>query len=159
MKWNAKAIALSAVIAALYTLLTLAFAPIAFKEVQVRISEAMYALALFTPAAIPGLGVGCLVANILASPLGPIDWVLGTLATLIGATLVYLLRQQKPLLALLPPVLSNAVLVALVLAIAEGLPYIPSMLYIGLGEAIACLALGYPLYRALQRIGAQKWLV
>ena len=83
-----------AAIAALYVVLTLIFAPISFGEMQVRISEALTILPLFTPAAIPGLFVGCILANLLG---GAIVWdvVFGSLATLIGAVGGYLLRKNR----------------------------------------------------------------
>lgn len=88
----------AAVIAALYVVLTELFAPISFKEVQVRVSEMLTVLPAFTPAAIPGLAVGCLIANILGGALPP-DVVFGSLATLAGACGTYLvsraLRRNK----------------------------------------------------------------
>ena len=151
IKWNAKTIAFSAIIAALYIALTGLFAPIGFSNVQVRIAEALCALALFTPAAIPGLSVGCFVANIIWSPYGILDVLLGTLATFLGTLLIYAMRRGNRILALVPPVVTNALLVALVLNIAGHLPYLPTMLYVGLGEAISCLCLGYLFSKILDR--------
>ena len=87
-------LALSAVIAALYAVLTYAAAAmnLAFGAVQFRFSEALTVLPAFTPAAIPGLAVGCLISN-LASPLGVVDWVFGTLATLLAGIFSYLVRN------------------------------------------------------------------
>ena len=102
-------LALSAVIAALYAVLTYAAAAmnLAFGAVQFRFSA-------FTPAAIPGLAVGCLISN-LASPLGVVDWVFGTLATLLAGIFSYLVRnirwKEIPVLAPLPPVIFNALIV------------------------------------------------
>lgn len=89
-------LALSAVIAALYAVLTYAAAAVnlAYGPFQFRFSEALTVLPAFTPAAIPGLAVGCLLSN-LASPLGIVDWVFGTLATLLAACCTYMLRNVK----------------------------------------------------------------
>ena len=106
-------LALSAVIAALYAVLTYAAAAmnLAFGAVQFRFSEALTVLPAFTPAAIPGLAVGCLISN-LASPLGVVDWVFGTLATLLAGIFSYLVRnirwKEIPVLAPLPPVIFKA---------------------------------------------------
>ena len=111
-------LALSAVIAALYAVLTYAAAAmnLAFGAVQFRFSEALTVLPAFTPAAIPGLAVGCLISN-LASPLGVVDWVFGTLATLLAGIFSYLVRnirwKEIPVLAPLPPVISTPSLSAL----------------------------------------------
>ena len=83
-KENIKGLALAAMIAALYTMATGLFAPIAFRDFQVRISEALCALALFTPWAVPGMTLGCLLSNILWSPFGLLDILVGTLATLLA---------------------------------------------------------------------------
>ena len=84
----------AAMIAAIYVVLTYVFAPFSFGEVQVRISEALTILPVFTPAAIPGLFVGCLVGNILGGAILP-DIIFGSIATLIGAIGTYMLRQQR----------------------------------------------------------------
>ena len=99
----------AAVIAALYAALTLPFAPIAYGPVQFRISEALTILPYFTPAAIPGVTLGCLLSNILlGSPLP--DIVFGTIATLVGAIFSYRLRKHKYLVCV-PPILSNALII------------------------------------------------
>ena len=84
----------AAAIAAIYVVLTVAFAPISFGEVQIRFAEALTILPFFTPAAVPGLFVGCLIANILGGAILP-DIIFGSLATLIGAVGTYLLRKQS----------------------------------------------------------------
>ena len=135
-------LAQSAAIAALYVVLTLIFAPISFGEMQVRISEALTILPLFTPAAIPGLFVGCLLGNILG---GAIVWdvLFGSLATLIGAAGGYLLRKNRWLVPL-PTVLSNGVIVPFVLRYGYGvaLPIPLMMVYVAIGEIISCYVLG-----------------
>ena len=103
-------VAQAAVIAAIYVVLTLLFAPFSYGEVQVRLSEALTILPVFTPAAVPGLFVGCLLSNILGGCIVP-DIIFGSLATLTGAVFTYLLRNQSRFLAPLPPILANALIV------------------------------------------------
>ena len=92
----------AAMIAAIYVVLTFVFAPISFGEVQIRISEMLTVLPVFTPAAIPGLFVGCLIGNSTGGGLLP-DVIFGSLATLIGAVGTYYLRNSNRLFAVLPP--------------------------------------------------------
>ena len=134
----------AAVIAAVYVVLTLAINAfdLASGAIQVRISEALTILPYFTPAAIPGLFVGCLLSNFLTG--APIwDVVFGSLATLLGAAGTYMLRRQK-WLAPLPPVIANILIIPPVLHFAYGLPGgIPFfMLTVGIGEVISCGILG-----------------
>ena len=141
-----------AMIAALYVVLTTLFAPISFSEVQVRISEALTILPLFTPAAIPGLFIGCLLGNMLGGAALP-DILFGSLATLIGAYFTYKLRKASPFLGPVPPILSNTIIVSFVLRYAYGVPLpIPfMMLTVGIGEVLSCGVLGMILYFALKR--------
>ena len=143
-------IAQGALIAAAYVALTVAFAPFSFKEIQVRIAEALTILPVFTEAAIPGLAVGCLLANIIGGAVLP-DVIFGSLATLIGAVGTRMLRDRKPVLAVIPPVVSNMLIIPFVLRYAyEVLLPIPlMMLTVGIGEAISCGVLGLLLYKAL----------
>ena len=134
----------AAVIAALYTVLTMIAAgfDLASGAVQVRFSEALTILPFFTPAAIPGLTIGCLLSNILTGCALP-DIIFGTLATLIGALGTYALREHRWLCAL-PPIVSNAVIIPFVLTFAYHIPGgIPLfMLTVGAGELISCMGLG-----------------
>ena len=145
-------VAQAAVIAAIYVVLTLLFAPFSYGEVQVRLSEALTILPVFTPAAVPGLFVGCLLSNILGGCIVP-DIIFGSLATLIGAVFTYLLRNQSRFLAPLPPILANALIVPFVLRFGYQVPLpIPfMMLTVGIGEVISCGVLGMILYAALYR--------
>ena len=104
----------AALIAAVYVVLTLVFAPFSYGEIQVRISEALTILPFFTPAAIPGLFVGCILANLLGGAI-PLDIAFGSIATLIGAVFTYKLRNSSKWLAPVPPIVANAVLVPFVL--------------------------------------------
>ena len=143
----------SGVIAALYVVLTLIakFLGLDSGQIQLRLSEALCVLPVFLPAAVPGLTVGCLLANILC---GNIFWdvIFGTLATLLGAVGTRMLRN-RPLLALLPPILANTVIVPFVLAYAYGLPGgVPLfMLTVGMGEVLSCGVLGRVLWKALDK--------
>ena len=139
-------------IAAVYVVLTYVFAPFSFGEIQVRIAEALTILPLFTPAAVPGLFIGCLIGNILGGAILP-DIVFGSIATLIGAFGTYLLRNQLPVLAPLPPILANTVIVPFILHFGYGvaLPIPFLMLTIGIGEILSCGVLGIILYIALKK--------
>ncbi|MBR3069258.1 MAG: QueT transporter family protein [Lachnospiraceae bacterium] len=151
MSKNTAFITHAAAIAAIYVVLTLIFAPISYGEVQVRISEALTILPFFTPAAIPGLFIGCLIANFLGGSI-ILDVIFGSIATLIGAAGTYLLRNNR-WLAPLPPIISNTIIVPLVLRYGYGVPLpIPMlMLFIAIGEIISCYVLGEIVLSALLR--------
>lgn len=142
----------AAMIAAIYVVLTLVFQAISFGEIQVRIAEALTILPAFTPAAIPGLFIGCVLGNIFSGSILP-DIIFGSLATLIGACFTYLLRKQNRYLAPLPPIISNTIIVPLVLRYAYGfnLPIPFMMLTVGIGEVISCGVLGMILYTPLAK--------
>ena len=149
----------AAIIAALYVVLTWIanLAGMASGVIQVRLSEALTILPLFTNAAVPGLTVGCILANILTG-CAPWDVVFGSLATLIGAAGTYLIgrfvknRNVKEWTAPLPPILSNTLIIPWVLALVygatEGIPFL--MLTVGIGEVISAGILGLLLYMALR---------
>ena len=145
-------IAQAAMIAAIYVVLTFAFAPFSFGEVQVRIAEALTILPVFTPAAIPGLFVGCLIGNITGGGILP-DIIVGSLATLIGACFTYALRNKSKFLAPIPPIVANMILVPFVLRYGYMVPLpIPfMMLTVGIGEVISCGILGILLYTVLNK--------
>ena len=147
----------AAMIAALYVVLTMVFAPFSFREIQVRVSEALTMLPAFTPAAVPGLFIGCLLANLLGGAAVP-DVIFGSLATLIGAFFTWKLRNKHPFLAPVPPILSNMLIIPFVLRYAYGVPMaIPlMMLTVGFGEVLSCGVLGMLLYYALKK--SQKQL-
>lgn len=145
-------IAQAAMIAAIYVVLTLLGASFSYGEVQVRISEALTILPVFTPAAIPGVFLGCLLSNILGGCVLP-DIIFGSLATLIGAVFTWMLRNQSRFLAPLPPIIANMIIVPFVLKYAYMTPLpIPfMMLTVGIGEVISCGVLGLILHAALGR--------
>lgn len=131
----------AAIIAAMYAALTILI-PGGSGQIQVRVSEALTILPFFTPAAIPGLFVGCLIANLFVGA-GPYDIIFGSLATLLAAFLTWKIRIK--LLAPLPPVIINAVAVAGILKLAVNAPFLITMGFVALGELVACYVLGYPL--------------
>ena len=149
---NTLYLAQAGVIAAIYVALTVAFAPFAFREVQVRLAEALTILPVFTPAAVPGLFVGCLLGNVLGGAALP-DVIFGSLATLIGAFFTWKLRRASPYLAPIPPILSNTLIIPFVLRYAYliEMPIPLMMLTIFFGEVISCGLLGILLYFALDK--------
>ncbi|MBR0383737.1 MAG: QueT transporter family protein [Eubacteriaceae bacterium] len=131
-----------AVIAAMYVVLTLLFEPISFGTTQIRIAEILTILPLFTSAAIPGLFMGCLLANLIGGTV-VLDVVFGSIATLIGAALGYSLRSNRWLVPL-PAVLTNTVIVPFVLKYGYGLE-LPMMViagHVAVGEFVSCFILG-----------------
>lgn len=142
----------AAAIAAVYVVLTTVFAAFSFGEVQVRISEALTILPVFTPAAIPGLFVGCLISNFLGRAI-LLDVIFGSIATLIGAVFTWKLRNSSKWLAPLPPIVANAIIVPFTLYYGYGvnLPIPFMMLTVGIGEVISCGVLGMILYGALNK--------
>ena len=133
-----RSLCVSAIIAALYAALTMLLAPISYGAIQCRVSEAMTMLPLLLPQAIPGLFLGCLVANLMTGMLT--DVIFGSLATLIAAAGTWLLRK-KPLLAALCPIVANGVIVGLVLSLSFGLPPALTMAEVAIGET-AAVAMG-----------------
>ena len=154
----ARNIAMGGVIAALYVVLTVVATALGLASgaVQVRFSEALTIMPVFTASAVPGLTVGCVLANLITG-CAPWDVVFGSLATLLGAVGTRLLRK-KPLLAWIPPVVSNMLIVPIVLQQVYGVPdawwYL--VLTVGAGEVISCGILGLLLYRSLKNIPQLK---
>lgn len=143
----------AAIIAALYFVLTMAIAPLSYGQLgmmQIRVSEALCVLPFFTPAAIPGLFVGCVLAN-LFSFLGIVDVIFGSLATLAAAAITYLIKNKW--LVPLPTVLVNAVAIGALLHFFyfSDVPLWIPIAYVGAGEAVACYALGMPLFFLLNK--------
>ena len=150
-KFTSKKLALGAIIAALYVVITVIFAPISFGYMQVRISEALTILPLFTEAAVPGLFIGCILANLLGGAV-PLDIIFGSIATLIGAALGRTLRSNRWLVPI-PSILSNAIIIPLVQKYGYGvnIPYLLTAAYIAVGEFIGCFVLGEILASALMK--------
>lgn len=149
---NTRYLVQGAAIAAIYVVLTVLFAPLSFGNIQIRFSEALTVLPFFTPAAIPGLFVGCIIANILGGAI-PADIICGSLATLLGAFVTYKLRERSKYLAPLPPILANTLIVPFVLFYGYGMNLpIPFMMFtVGIGEVVSCGILGMIVLLALER--------
>lgn len=140
----------AAAIGAIYVVLTLLFAPLSYGEVQIRFSEALTILPYFTPAAIPGLFVGCIIANLFGGAI-PVDILFGSIATLIGAVFTYKLRNCSRFLAPIPPIAANSIIVPFVLRFGYGvnLPISLMILTVGSGEVVSCAVMGLILQTAL----------
>ena len=142
-----RSLCLSAVIGALYAALTLLLAPISYGPIQLRLSEALTLLPMLLPQAVPGLFVGCLIANLYTGMLT--DIIFGSLATLLAAVGTYLLRK-KPLLAAACPVVSNGVIVGLVLSVSFNLPVLLTMAEVAIGE-VGAVAIGMIILGSMKR--------
>ena len=149
----------AAVIAALYAVLThlqnILLPGSASMAIQMRISEALCVLAFFTPAAIPGLSIGCLVFNLTFAGTLPLDFLVGTLATYLAAQGMWLTRNLTvkgyPLLGMLLPALTNAILVGWELSVYIGGGFWLNAVYVAIGEAVVLLTLGSALYYAIKK--------
>lgn len=148
-RFTTRQMATAGIIAGIYAGLTLVLPIPQYHGVQLRVAEAMTLLPFLFPEAIPGLAVGCFLANLLGSPF-VLDWIFGTLATLLAA--LWTRKMPNKWLAALPPVICNAVIVGAVIAysaIADAgafwTAFSLNALTVGLGELIACYALGIPL--------------
>lgn len=164
---KAKTLARGAIIAAMYTVLTylqnFLLPDSASAAIQFRASEALCVLALFTPDAIWGLSLGCLLFNISYAGAMPMDWLIGTAATALSTLAMYRLRKIRvlrvPLPALLMPAAFNAVFVGAELSVyfrGTSLPL--NMLYVAIGELAVLLTLGVALYFALTARGLSRRL-
>ncbi len=165
-------LATGAIIAALYAALTYAqemlFPGSASAAIQFRVSEALTVLALFTPAAIPGLTVGCALSNLIFLGALPLDVVLGSFATLLAAVCMYKLRDVTfkgvPVAALLIPAVFNGIIIGLEIEIffIEGSFHFTSFLVQGgcvaLGELGVCFTLGVLLHRVIKNKKLQKYI-
>lgn len=151
-----------AMIAAVYaaaTYLSAVFG-IAYGPIQLRFSEALTVLSLFTPASIPGLTIGCIIGN-LSSPFGIWDIVFGSLATLLAALTARKLRtvtlKGLPLLSIIMPVIFNALIIGAEITLlmptdeANLTAFVTAALEVGAGELAVCLAGGIPIYYALKK--------
>ncbi len=137
---------------------------LAYGPIQFRVSEVLCLLPIFTPAAIPGVTIGCFIANIAS--FNALDMIFGTLATLIAAVLTYYLRgitfKKLPLLSFLPPIIINALIIGLEISVFF-LPrgysfwgFLISFLEIGIGEILVCLGLGIPFYYTVKKCNIFK---
>ncbi|MCC8356680.1 MAG: QueT transporter family protein [Oscillospiraceae bacterium] len=151
------------VIAALYAVLTLVLPMLSYGPVQIRFAEALTILPFFLPEAIPGLAIGCFIANLIGSPY-VLDWLFGTLATLLAA--LWTSRMKKSWLAPLPPVLCNTVIIGAEIAwfetgFSSAFPaaWAYNGLTVGIGELLACYILGMILLKLLPKISYFRQLI
>ena len=166
-KRSARFVVHAAVIAALYAVLThmqnILLPGSASMAIQMRISEALCVLAFFTPAAIPGLTIGCLVFNLTFAGTLPLDFLVGTLATYLACQGMYLLRRVTihgiPLPGLLLPALTNAIFVGWELTYYIGeASFWYNALFVAIGELIALLAVGSVVFYAVKARGLDQKL-
>ena len=165
MKKHTRHMVHAAIIAALYVVLThfqnLLLPGSATWAIQMRLSEALCVLAMFTPAAIPGLSVGCLLFNLTYAAALPLDMVVGTLATFLAAIAMWKLRRI-PVVPLLMPALFNALLVGWELTIYLGettftmAAFWINALYVAIGELAVLYTLGWLLYRTMTKTGIAR---
>ena len=166
MHHKTRNLAHAALIAALYAVLThlqnFIFPGSASWAIQCRLSEVLCVLALFSPAAVSGLTIGCLLFNITFAAALPLDWLLGTAATFSATAAMYALRNVRicgyPLLSMLMPSLTNAVLVGWELTVYIGGSFWINGLYVALGELIVLLIPGSLVLRMLQKRNLAKHL-
>ena len=142
----------AAMVAAIYVVLTyiVNMTGLANGVIQIRLSEALCVLPAFMPAAVPGLFIGCLISNLIC---GAVIWdvIFGSLATLIGAVITYLIRKKSKWLLPVPAILSNTIVIPILLTYAYGVPDAIwfSAITVFLGEFISCGFLGMLLYHSL----------
>ena len=159
-RFTTQQMAAAGIIAAIYAALTLLLPIPQYGGIQFRVAEAMTVLPFLFPEAIPGLTVGCFLANLLGSPI-PLDWIVGTAATLLAALWTSKLHHRA--LAPLPPVICNAVIIGAMIAWYEagfgpgfGAAFAYNAVTVGIGEAIACYVLGMLLLAILPRVPALR---
>ena len=166
MRQRSRNLTHAAIIAALYAVLThmqnFLLPNSASMAIQFRASEALCVLAFFTPAAIPGLTLGCLVFNITSGAALPLDFLVGSLATFLAAEGMWRTRHitigKLPLPGLLMPAATNAVLVGWELSVYIGGGFLINALYVAIGEGAVLLTLGSALYTAMRRRGLGRKL-
>ena len=154
----------AAIVAALYAAITLLVYPLSFGYLQIRFSEALTILPFYMPEAIPGLFIGCIIANMFSTNIVILDVIFGSFATLLAAVLTCSCRhlgQKGKWLAPLPPVISNAVIIGLVIALSttssgDSSPFYVTFLFnaltVGLGQLISCYGLGIPLLYFMDKV-------
>ena len=150
----------ASLIAAVYAALTIWLAPISFGQQQLRVAEALAILPAFTPAAIPGLFIGCAIANTV-SFLGLPDIIFGSLATLISAQLTYMISRLlkdrgallRSILIPLPAVIINTIVIGAMLAVLTEVSFWIAAMGVMAGQALSCYGLGVPLMFLLRGFG------
>ena len=137
-----------ALIASIYVTINIIFTPISYGPIQIRVAEALTVLPFIDPAAIGGLFLGCILSNLWGG-LGLVDIIGGSICTLLAAIITY--NVKKAVFAPLPPVIINAIGVSMYIHFIFDLPYFLTVIYIGIGEILACYFIGYPLLLMLLR--------
>ncbi len=169
-KTNAKTLVRIAVIAAIYTAISVALAPISYGMLQVRVSEALTLLPVIMPGATLGVIIGCFLTNLIgvftgANILGALDVVFGTFATICAAICTLKLRNIRmynlPIMSALPPIFFNAVIIGLELTFLftggfDLIVFLTQAAWVGLGQAISCLGLGLILVRTIEKTPTLK---
>ena len=159
-KINTKKIVEGAVIGALYVVFTLVLAPFSFGPVQLRVSEALCILPVFSKTAVPGLFVGCIISNFIGASMGLnlfLDIFFGSAATLLAAILTQLLGKIKiksfPVFSFLPPIICNALIIGAELSmfLDTTLAFSYAALTVGMGELLSVCGLGIPLYFVVKK--------
>ena len=140
-------------IASIYCVMVLVFAPLSYGPIQVRIAEALTLLPYLWVEAIPGLFVGCVIAN-FAGGFGIADVIFGSFATLVAAWITG--KMPNVYLAALPPVVVNMLVVGAMLSVVLELPFYSTALYVGAGQAVACFGLGVPLAIYIEKKAGKK---
>lgn len=166
MNHKTRKLAHAALIAALYVVLThfqnILLPNSASFAIQCRLSEALCVLALFTPAAVGGLTIGCMLFNLTFAGALPLDWFVGALATLCATLAMRALKDTRlsgfPLLSMLMPALFNAIFVGWELTVYIGNPFWLNALYVAIGEAIVLLSVGVVVFRLLEKRGLARRL-
>lgn len=156
----------SALLAALYVALThlqnFLLPGTASQAIQFRVSEALCVLALLTPAAVPGLSVGCLLFNVTSGSALPLDFLIGSFATFLATGGMYLLRKITikgyPLFSMLLPAIVNALLVGWEICFYVGGGFVLNALCVFIGEAAVLMSLGTALFYAIKARGLDKRL-
>ncbi len=146
-KNNVKIVSMNAMVACLYAVATLVIAPIAYGGIQMRISEILIFLSFYNRKYIPGLVIGCFIAN-MASPMGIWDMTFGTIATLIAVLLIS--KQKSLFISALIGAIVNGVVVGLELHLSLGLPLFINVIYVFIGEYMVLL-LGIPVYKSVEK--------
>ncbi len=146
-RFSARAVAVTGITAAVYTVATLAIAPLGYGAIQLRFSEIMVLLAFIDPGYGIGLILGCLISNIF-SPVGARDVILGTMGTIVAV--IGIVKSKGLFAASLWPTISMAV-VSAGISIGSGLPYVPTLITVALGEFAVVTLIGYPIFKALMK--------
>jgi uncharacterized membrane protein len=156
-KLSTKGLVMTGLIAALYVVFTLPFGQLAFGPIQFRIAELLTLLPFYTPWAIPGVALGCLISNLLFSTVW--DVLIGTLATLIAAFLTY--RSKHLLVAPVWPILLNGLFIGTMLTYMtigqfEWSAWLTMVAEVAISEFVICFAIGVPFMRMIERYELQR---